>query len=741
MDTKHLLDDIVIEGQRAFAEQAVLLSLDEYLPLVMAHPKRHLRNAAQYLVDVFDHYGSETLQRPWGEQRRFKLFDAAFDDGTGRVIGQEQVQQALYRLLKNDSRAGRIDRMIVLHGPNGSAKTSIIHAMTRAAEVYSHQPDGAMYSINWVFPSSKVQKGSIGFGSEKGGGELGSYAHLDAKKIDARLVCEVKDHPLMLFTVEQRHNIVQQLIDEGKLDKDQSLPDVVMHGELCSKCRSIYDSLLASHNGDVAEVLRHVQVERFFLSRRYRRGIVSIEPQMSVDAYSRQVTADRSLASLPVELQNLSLAQSGGPLVDGNRGVIEYNDLLKRPIEAFKYLLSTTESSAVSLELTTVFLDAVLIASTNEKHLDAFKDYPDWPSFKGRMDLVPVPYLRSLKDEVRIYEDQIPRALHGRHIAPHALEVAARWAVMTRLEPPDESRYDDDIKKLVKELSPAEKLDLYDHSKAPDRLTSREVRDLRAQIAHIHDEQQDLREYEGRYGASVREVRSLFMNAAQNHNYHCLSPLAVLDELRALVRDTSVYDYLRRDVQRGYHNAETFVDQAEEAYLDSIDDEVRVSMGLVEEGGYEDLFARYVHHISAWVKKTKVEDPVSGESMDPDVNLMKKIESILLSKDESHEDFRHSIIGQIGAFALDNPDKQSAYGEIFPNHLRKIHADFFNQRREQVERAKEDFLRVVHGDTDNMDAKVLGHMREMLSTLRSRFGYCEHCAKDMVAYLMKKRYN
>jgi len=60
-------------------------------------------------------------------------------------------------------------------------------------------------------------------------------------------------------------------------------------------------------------------------------GAVTVEPQMSVDADYRQVTADKSHGALPGALQNLSLYEPFGPLVTGNRGVIEFSDLLKRP--------------------------------------------------------------------------------------------------------------------------------------------------------------------------------------------------------------------------------------------------------------------------------------------------------------------------------------------------------------------------------------------------------------------------
>jgi hypothetical protein len=52
-----------------------VLSFGEYLELVLASPARQLRSAAQYLVDCFDHYGTSTIDYPWGEQRRFHLFD------------------------------------------------------------------------------------------------------------------------------------------------------------------------------------------------------------------------------------------------------------------------------------------------------------------------------------------------------------------------------------------------------------------------------------------------------------------------------------------------------------------------------------------------------------------------------------------------------------------------------------------------------------------------------------------
>ncbi len=135
--------------------------------------------------------------------------------------------------------------------------------------------------------------------------------------------------------------------------------------------------MLTSYQGNVSHVLRHIQVARFYLSKRYRTAIAAVEPQMSVDAHARQVTVDQSLALLPSALHHLVLYESTGPLADANRGLIEYSDLLKRPIDSWKYLLVETEQGQASLDAVTMFFDMLMIESSNELNLASFQKYPD----------------------------------------------------------------------------------------------------------------------------------------------------------------------------------------------------------------------------------------------------------------------------------------------------------------------------------------------------------------------------
>src|SRR5690349_18189234 len=100
-----------------------------------------------------DHYGTEQVPHPTGTIRRFKVFDVPSSDHDGRVAGQEEVQNAIYRLLGNFTRSGRINKLMLLHGPNGSAKSTLVETLKRAIEAHSRSTQGAIYKINRELPT------------------------------------------------------------------------------------------------------------------------------------------------------------------------------------------------------------------------------------------------------------------------------------------------------------------------------------------------------------------------------------------------------------------------------------------------------------------------------------------------------------------------------------------------------------------------------------------------------------
>ena len=260
----------------------------------------------------------------------------------------------------------------------------------------------------------------------------------------------------------------------------------------------------AAYGGDYLKVLRHVQVERFYISRRYQVGTVTVEPQMSVDAGvppGHRGPHAGEPAARAAERGALRAARRRWS--HANRGLIEYADLLKRPLEAFKYLLGTSETAQVPLEHFVLQLDEVLIASSNEKHLGAFKELPDFASFKGRIELVRVPYLRRYQVEQEIYDAQITATTVGKHVAPHATEVAAH---VGGAHPPQEA----DPRPLPARREGAGRrrharwrsCTSTRRARAPERLAWRRPRSCRKRARTLYEESDAYPNYEGRSGAS-----------------------------------------------------------------------------------------------------------------------------------------------------------------------------------------------------------------------------------------------
>ena len=206
--------------------------------------------------------------------------------------------------------------------------------------------------------------------------------------------------------------------------------DWILRGQLSHKSQQVFEALLSSYHGSYIEVLKHVQVERYFISRRYRVGAVTIGPQLSVDAMERQITMDRSLQSLPPSLQAVTLYEAKGELVDAAGGVLEFSDLLKRPLDAFKYLQLSIETGEVALAAQNVQLNCVMMGSANELHLDAFREHAEFASLpraaRARSRAVPqelragAAHLRHARDAAgaparRSARDRDGGALRGLH--------------------------------------------------------------------------------------------------------------------------------------------------------------------------------------------------------------------------------------------------------------------------------------------------------------------------------------
>jgi serine protein kinase len=732
------------EIKARFEAEKRVLSFREYLDLVRQDPKAHTRDASRYLKDCLDHFGSYEVKRPGGVFRRWKVFDLDFgeQDGThdealrmrDRLAGHERAQGSLYRVLEGFEREGRSNRLLLLHGPNGSAKSTFCACLMRGLEAYSTTSEGALYRFSWIFPRAQDGRG-IGFATSSD--ELAqseTFAHLPEGRIVAKLPSGVREHPLSLLPRDARDLFISEVCEAAGIEV--SAADWVWGGQLGSKNQKIFQALLTAYRGDLDRVLAHIQVERFYISRRYRVGAVTIGPQMSVDAAERQITADRSIDALPASLSALALYEPFGELVDASGGIIEYSDLLKRPLDAWKYLLLAIENGEVSLTTSNLSLNAVMIASSNELHLDAFRKHPEYNSFRGRLVLIRMPYLIDVEREQEIYDGQIVPQIQ-KHVAPHTTYVAALWSVLTRLRRPDPDGYEDsDLGAAVASLTPLEKIDLLSDGVVPARFEADEAKILRGGIALIVRESASKAEYEGLTGASPREIRMLLLDAASDASEPCLSPVTFLSHVAAFC-DAGDYDFLADKSPGPYRDHRGFVSLVRHRWLDLVEAELREASGLIDERSHMELFDRYVTHVSHWVKKERVRNPVTGEDEDPDIELMNGVETKLDVDDA--DAFRSELLNAVAAWAIDHQEQQVRYEELFPRYIEQLRQAYFDDRREQIGDVGKAVLGVLDED-DSLDPEVRETGQRALAVLKNRYGYQDSSVRAALGALIAERH-
>lgn len=741
MDPRESIEQTSRQVQTGFREANRILDFETWLELFLSAPYRLGRSAPQYVADMFDHFGRETVDSAEGPVERFRLFDQDFRGGRGRVHGQEAVQREIYRLVRAAADEGRADKLVLLHGPNGSGKSVLVEAVFRGLEHYSQQPEGATYRFNWVFPKSGgPTEGSLGFGVRPVGeaeGSPGSFALAESETIAARLVCELKDHPLFLFPRADRERVLEAALENRPEDRNRSFRWLI-EGDLCQKCKGIYEGLLAGYQGDWKRVIGHVQVERFFFSQRFRTGAVTILPMASVDAREQQITADLSVQNLPPVLQNLKIFEPFGDLVEANAGVVEFGDFLKRPMDLNKYLLNTVEKGTITLPNSLVALNLVMLGTSNEKQLDAFKTTPEWTSFKGRIELVPVPYILQYEREAELYRDMLAAVAREVHVAPHTFELAALFAVLTRLLRPDAEGFEGPMKDLADTITPMEKARLYQYHEAPERLERDDRQILLAALPDLRAQYRDSSIYEGRFGASPREMRMVLTAAAYDRKNECLTPALVFERLRELVRDKTVYDFLKLKPSQGYHHAENFIEQVTEVYGREVLDEIQDAMDLIREEEYDRRFDEYVLHVIAFNRKEKVLNPQTGERESPSEKVMRAIEDLLNVKNDGREDFRKDLVARIGAYAVDHPSEKIDFRSLFPDLLRAVKKQFFAVRREKVRSLVSHLIRKGTEDYDRLSAADREQVERTLENLADRHGYCGACARDAAAWLLHR---
>lgn len=715
-------------------------SFDEYMETFESNPSRELRTTSMYLKDMFDHYGID-------EDGSFRLFKKSHPNSPP-LAGQTRAQKRIYQNLVNFNEEGFNNKFILLVGPNGSSKTSLIKKIMMTAEEYSHHDDGALYSFSWIFPIDSYVKGSLGLSSKTVQKHASSYAHLEDTEISAIMTSELKDHPILLIPIKTRQKMINDLLKDEPEKLESIQLSYLYNGDLSKRNRLIFDALLKNYKGSYEQVLKHIRVERFHVDKRYSNAATTIEPQMHVDARLQQITMDKRLASLPPSLQSLNLFSMNGEVVLANRGILEFSDLLKRPLDTFKYLLMTMETKTINLQGVLTELDIFFIGSSNEVHFNAFKQHPDFNSFKGRFSFLRVPYLLNYEEEKHIYIDQVANVRDKSKFEPHSLETLCLWSVMTRMRHPQAKNYrDKKLGEIAEKMTPLEKAMLIADGEYPEYLNQEEQQILRLGIEDVMSEFENDQLYEGKFGVSPREMKQFIYELSNEHEH--ITFIEVLEYLKDISERKGEFDFLNIGSQGDYHNAKKFLYLVEQHSLNQFDLELRDSLGLVDNRSYEDYISKYVQHINALIKGEKIKNNVIGKFEDPDKYFIKEFESNIHLK-EDPEIFRSHILSKLGAFALDNPGKEIVYTDVLEGVSRQLKETFRNEQKKIINSIGKNLVFYISEIQDEADEKprrsgLSDKGREqiegILEQLHNNHGYTRNGAINCLKHLLKKRYD
>jgi serine protein kinase len=537
----------------------------------------------------------------------YRFFDDEDNDGRDAVFGADIPLMKLVNVLRAAALGyGTEKRVILLHGPVGSAKSTICRLLKRGIEKYSKTDSGAHYTFEWV-------------------DEEGRYEEIFGKGVRV-FPSPMHEEPLLLIPEDMREKICEELNRGNKSDFR-----VQIQGELCPPSRFIYKKLLERYNGDLSKVLNHVRVRRLVLSEADRIGIGTFQPKDEKNQDSTELTGDmnyRKIAEYGSDSDPRAF-NFDGEFNIANRGMIEFVEVLKLDVAFLYDLLGASQEHRIKpKKFAQTYIDEVIIGHTNEPEYRKLQDNEFMEALRDRTVKIDIPYITKLRDEVKIYrKDFNSRVLRGVSIAPHTIDMAAMWAILTRLEKPKKAN-----------LTRLQKLKLYDGKSLPS-YTEDNIKELRKEAKR-----------EGLEGISPRYIQDKLSNAivmAQQRNRGSVNPFMVVNELEAGLKHHSLIasDELRLEYRE-------LLSVVKQEYEEIIKAEVQRAISA-DESALQRLCGNYIDNVKAYTQKERVRNQFTGQDDEPDERLMRSIEEKIEIPESRKDDFRREIMNYIGALSLE----------------------------------------------------------------------------------------
>lgn len=648
-------------------------SFEDYLQIVQSRPEV-TRNAFQRVYDMIVSAGVEEYVDNKKKLFRYNFFRDEHGGGRDAVFGLDIPLMRLVNVLKAAAEGyGPERRVILLHGPVGSSKSTIARLIKKGIEDYSRTPEGALYTYTWV--------------------DLEGTGMVSGKD-ETTFASPMNEEPLRLIPPEWRERAIAQL----GLGNDRH--KVVVEGELNPACRFIFKHLLDRYAGDWGKVIaRHIRVRRLLLSEKDRVGIGTFQPKDEKNQDSTELTGDvnyRKIAEYGSDSDPRAF-NFDGEFNIANRGIVEFVEVLKLDVAFLYDLLGASQEHRIKpKKFAQTDIDEVIIGHTNEAEYKKLLANEFMEALRDRTIKIDIPYITRLSEEVRIYAKSFGRGkVRGKHVAPHTLEVAAMWALLTRLEDPKKHN-----------ISLLQKLKLYDGKLLPG-FTQDTVKELRKDTKR-----------EGMDGISPRFVQDMLSNALVRYEEPTLNPFMVMNEIE---RGLKAHSLITSDEQRKRYT--DLIGVVRREYEEIIKNEVQRAISA-DESEIAKLAANYVDNVRAHTLKEKVKNRYTGRDEEPDERLMRSIEEKIEIAESRKDDFRREIMNFIGALALEG--KKFSWNTN--DRLRRaLELKLFEDKKDTIK-----FTSIV---SNVMDRETQEKIDAVKTRLMRDFGYDEISAQNVLEYV------
>lgn len=647
----------------------------DYLHMVEENPKL-LRSAWQRLYDMVLSHGTQEYVDSKKKIIHYKFFDDPIHNGRDAIFGLDIPLMKMVKIFQSAARRlGTEKRVILLHGPVGSSKSTIVRLLKAGLEAYSKGDEGVLYSFEWYWPEGKELIPNL-FGTTN------------------FMACPMHEEPLKLVPKAARQKLLQHINQSLPVDQRVNVP-----GDLDPACRYIFRELEKYYSGDWEKVVNHVRTKRIVLNEKDRVGIGTFQPKDEKNQDSTELTGDINYRKIAIfgSDSDPRAFNFDGEFNIANRGMIEFAEVLKLDV-AFLYDLlgASQEHSIKPKKFPQTDIDEVIIGHTNEPEFRKLQNNEYMEALRDRTIKIDIPYITKLHEEVKIYEKVFRENTHNVHIAPHSLEMASMWAVLTRLEPPKKAN-----------LTLVQKLKLYDGKTLPG-FTEDNVKELRKETIR-----------EGLEGISPRYIQDKISNAfVSEHQEGCLNAFMIMNELEAgLKNHTLISDPEKRERYK------EMLGIVKEEYTDRLKHDVQRAISA-DEDAIKTMCSNYIDNVKAHTQNERVRNKYTNQYEEPNERLMRSIEEKIEIPESRKDDFRRELMNYIGALAIEG--KQFDY-RMNERLNRALELKLFEDQKDTIK-----LTSLVSNVVDKATQEKIDIVKQRLI---NHYNYCDICSNMVLNFV------